>query len=149
MSSDEQTRDISNLGVDFFSFQRKINFKTVMDLKNSTTEQLLSLLKRRNVPQEALDLLRDNGIDGSTLLQPIDDIDEFMAVVRKSGHRLLIKRIIKEELARADLHVEAQVSVQKQLSKYFGNQRRNSKPNKSSECEGRVEPKPYKKEVLG
>ena len=56
MSSDEQTRDISNLGVVFFSFQRKINFKTVMDLKNSTTEQLLSLLKRRNVPQEALDL---------------------------------------------------------------------------------------------
>ncbi|XP_068678802.1 BRCA1-associated protein-like isoform X2 [Montipora foliosa] len=77
-----------------------------MDLKHSTTEQLLSLLKRRNVPQEALDLLRDNGIDGSTLLLLRDDIDKFMAVVPKSGHRLLIKRIIIEDLARADLHVD-------------------------------------------
>lgn len=67
-----------------------------MALTSFTTEKLLALLKARNVPQEALDLLRDNGIDGSTLLLLRDDIDEFMAVVPKSGHRLLIKRIIKE-----------------------------------------------------
>ena len=32
-----------------------------------------------------------------------DDMDEFMAVVPKSGHRLLIKRIIKEEQASAEI----------------------------------------------
>ena len=42
-------------------------------------------------------------IDGSTVVLLRDDIDEFMAVVPKSGHRLLIKRIIKEALGRADL----------------------------------------------
>ena len=52
--------------------------------------------------------LLDNDIDGSTLLLLRDDVKEFMAVVPKSGHRLLIKRIITEELAKADL--EAQVS---------------------------------------
>ena len=36
-------------------------------------------------------------------------MDEFMAFVPKSQHRILIKRIIKEELARADL--KAQVSA--------------------------------------
>ncbi|KAK2565280.1 hypothetical protein P5673_011236 [Acropora cervicornis] len=36
-----------------------------------------------------------------------DDIDEFMAVVPKSGHRLLIKRIIKEERPRADLEAQS------------------------------------------
>ena len=122
------------ISVLFFSFQHKINFKTVMDLKKPTPEQLLSLLKRRNVPQEAVDSLKhvngisqrvpsiflklkldsgifsaDNGIDGSTLLLLRDDMDEFMAVVPKSGHRLLIKRITKEEQAREDL--EAQVSM--------------------------------------
>ena len=38
--------------------QHEISFKTVMGLKSFTTEQLISLFKRRNVPQEALDLLR-------------------------------------------------------------------------------------------
>ena len=52
--------------------------------------------------------LLDNDIDGSSLLLLRDDVDEFKAVVPKSGHRLLIKRIIKEELTKADL--EAQVS---------------------------------------
>ncbi|KAK2555439.1 hypothetical protein P5673_022774 [Acropora cervicornis] len=36
-----------------------------------------------------------------------------MAVVPKSGHRLLIKRIIKEELTRADL--EAQPGLEQDL----------------------------------
>ena len=54
--------------------------------------------------------LLHNDIDGSSLLLLRDDVqvDEFKAVVPKSGHRLLIKRIIKEELTKADL--EAQVS---------------------------------------
>ena len=52
--------------------------------------------------------LLDNDIDGSSLLLLRDDVDEFKAVVPKSGHRLLIKWIIKEELTKADL--EAQVS---------------------------------------
>ena len=34
------------------------------------------------------------------------------------------------------------------LSQHFRNQKRNSKPNKSSECEGRVKPKPCKKARL-
>ena len=43
----------------------------------------------------------DNGIDGSTiLLLKDDDIDEFMAVVPKSGRRLIIKKIIREEQTR-------------------------------------------------
>ena len=122
--------------------QHEISFKTVMDLESFTTEQMISLFKRRSVPQEALDLLRgmqsslkrqsnttvsvripsvfskfkmirsfsllDNDIDGSSLLLLRDDVDEFKAVVPKSGHRLLIKWIIKEELTKADL--EAQVS---------------------------------------
>ena len=50
-------------------------------------------------------------MDGSTLLQPIDDIDEFMAVVPRSGHRLLRNYQRGASLARADLHVEAQVSA--------------------------------------
>ena len=41
-----------------------------------------------------------------------------------------------------------QVSVQKQLSQYFRNQRRISKPCKSSESGGAVEPKPFKKARL-
>ena len=41
-----------------------------------------------------------------------------------------------------------QVSVQKQLNQYFRNQRRISKPCKSSESGGGVEPKPYKKARL-
>ena len=41
-----------------------------------------------------------------------------------------------------------QVSVQKQLSQYFRNQRRISKPCKSSESGGGVEPKPCKKSRL-
>ena len=41
-----------------------------------------------------------------------------------------------------------QVSVQKQLSQYFRNQRRISKPCKSSESGGGVEPKPYKQARL-
>ena len=40
------------------------------------------------------------------------------------------------------------MSVQKQLSQYFRNQRRNSKPCKSSESGGSSEPKPYKKARL-
>ena len=39
----------------------------------------------------------ENGIDGSTLNLMKDDIDEFMAVIPKSGLRLLIKRVLKEE----------------------------------------------------
>ena len=42
----------------------------------------------------------DNGIDGSTILLLKDDTDEFMAVVPKSGHRLIIKKIIREEQTR-------------------------------------------------
>lgn len=42
----------------------------------------------------------DNGIDGSTILLLKDDIDEFMAAVPKSGHRLIIKKIIREEQTR-------------------------------------------------
>ena len=49
--------------------------------------------------------LLDNDIDGSTQLLLRDDVHEFKEVVPKSGHRLLIKRIIKEELANADLEV--------------------------------------------
>ena len=41
-----------------------------------------------------------------------------------------------------------QVSLQKQLSQYFRSQRRVSKPCKSSESGGSVEPKPYKKARL-
>lgn len=39
--------------------KHEISFKTIiMDLKCFTTEELISLFKRRSVPQEALDLLR-------------------------------------------------------------------------------------------
>ena len=56
----------------------------------------------------------DNGIDGSTILLLKDDIDEFMAVVPKSGHRLIIKKIIREEQTRT---VSVQNSVERLRSK--------------------------------
>ena len=56
----------------------------------------------------------DKGIDGSTILLLKDDIDEFMAVVPKSGQRLIIKKIIREEQTRT---VSVQNSVERLRSK--------------------------------
>ena len=56
----------------------------------------------------------DNGIDGSTILLLKDDIEEFMAVVPKSGHRLIIKKTIREEQTRT---VSVQNSVGRLRSK--------------------------------
>lgn len=56
----------------------------------------------------------DKGIDGSTILLLKDDIDEFMAVVPKSGQRLIIKKIITEEQTRT---VSVQNSVERLRSK--------------------------------
>ena len=38
----------------------------------------------------------ENEIDGSTLLELTNDVDEFKAVLPKSGHRLKVKKIIKD-----------------------------------------------------
>lgn len=35
-------------------------------------------------------------MDGSTLLDMLDDVEEFKAVLPKSGHRLKVKRAVKE-----------------------------------------------------
>ena len=56
----------------------------------------------------------DEGIDRSTILLLKDDIDEFMAVVPKSGQRLIIKKIIREEQTRT---VSVQNSVERLRSK--------------------------------
>ena len=56
----------------------------------------------------------DKGINGSTILLLKDDIDEFMAVVPKSGQRLIIKKIIREEQTRT---VSVQNSVERLRSK--------------------------------
>ena len=38
----------------------------------------------------------ENEIDGSTLLELTNDVHEFKAVLPKSGHRLKVKKIIKD-----------------------------------------------------
>lgn len=39
--------------------------------------------------------LTENEIDGSTLVELANDVEEFKAVLPKSGHRLRVKKVVK------------------------------------------------------
>ena len=44
----------------------------------------------------------ENDIDGSTLIELTIDVAEFATVLPKSGHRLLIKKLIRQQAVAAD-----------------------------------------------
>ena len=55
----------------------------------------------------------ENGIDGSTLVHLVKDIEEFKAVLPKSGHRLKVKKVVSEHFnfSKAETEQSEAISI--------------------------------------
>ena len=52
-----------------------------------------------------------NGIDGSTLVDLVKDIEEFNAVLPKSGHRLKVKKVVSEHFNFSEAETEQSKAI--------------------------------------